>query len=85
MNATPESLPLPLQGAPGKLAAAAPAEEGDAPGAAAGPAALAFNNADVSSGYVSKLREQLEGLAMQLFMAANDRDRIKMVGSKGGS
>lgn len=73
-----------LAGAPGRLAAAAPAEEHGAPAAGASAAALAFNNADVSAGYVSKLREQLEGLAGQLFAAPNDRDRIKMVGGGQG-
>lgn len=68
-----------LQGAPGRLAAAAPAEEHGPPAPTAGAAAVAFNNADVSSAYVSKLREQLEALALQLFPAPNDRDRIKMV------
>ena len=61
-----------LQGAAGRLAGAAPAEPGDPPGAGAAAAAVAFNNAEVSAGYVGKLRQQLEDLAGQCFHAAND-------------
>lgn len=68
-----------LQGAAGRLAAAAPPEPGEAPGPGAAAAATAFNNAEVSAAYVGKLRGQLEDLAGQCFYAANDRDRIKMV------
>ena len=40
---------------------------------------MALNNADVSAAYVGKLREQLEAIAAQQFLAANDRDRVKLV------
>ena len=39
----------------------------------------------VSSGYVGKLRQQLEDLAAQIFYQANDRDRIKLVRGRGGA
>lgn len=69
-----------LQGAAGRLAAAAPHVPGGPPDeAAAAAAALPFNNADISALYVDKLRQQLEELAGQLFPAAHDRDRIKLV------
>lgn len=68
-----------LQGAAGRLLAAAPAEPGEAPGAEAAAAAAAFNNAEVSAGYVAKLRQQLEDMAAHIFQQANDRDRIKLV------
>ena len=72
-----------LQGAAGRLVAAgAPGLEGRdeaAAAAAASAAAVPFNDADISSDYVVKLRQQLEGLAVQLFQAANDRDRVKLV------
>ena len=48
-----------LQGAAGRLAAAAPAEPGEAPGPGAAGAATAFNNAEVSAAYVGKLRAQV--------------------------
>jgi hypothetical protein len=74
-----------LQGAAGRLLAAAPPEPGEAPGADAAAAAAAFNNAEVSAGYVAKLRQQLEDMASHIFHQANDRDRIKLVGrAKGG-
>ncbi len=72
-----------LAGAAGRLAAAAPTEPGEAPGTGAAAAAVAFNNAEVSAGYVVKLRQQLEDLAAQCFYQANDRDRIKLVGGPG--
>lgn len=70
-----------LQGAAGRLAAAAPTAHlgGDKSTEAAPVAALAFNNADMSAMYVDKLRQQLEDLAGQLFAAPHDRDRIKLV------
>ncbi|PSC72320.1 conserved oligomeric Golgi complex subunit 4 isoform B [Micractinium conductrix] len=68
-----------LAGASGRLVGAAPAELGEPPGPAAAASAAAFNNAEVSSGYVGKLRQQLEDLAAQIFYQANDRDRIKLV------
>jgi len=71
-----------LQGAAGRLAAAAPtaAQLGESQTTeAVSVAALAFNNADMSAMYVDKLRQQLEDLAGQLFAAPHDRDRIKLV------
>lgn len=68
-----------LQGAAGRLVAAGgpgAAEEG---GGAAAAAAVPFNNADVSAGYVAKLRQQLEGLAGAVFPAAHDHDRVALV------
>ena len=68
-----------LQGAAGKLAAAAPQYVGGPPAEAAAVAAVPFNNADISAMYVEKLRQQLEDLAGQVFPAPHDRDRIKLV------
>ncbi|KAK9830013.1 hypothetical protein WJX72_009198 [[Myrmecia] bisecta] len=45
----------------------------------AAESAAAFNNADTSSMYVLKLRQELEEFTSQLFTALNDRDRIKSV------
>jgi hypothetical protein len=73
-----------LQGAAARLVGAAPPEPGQAPGPAAAAAATAFNNAEVSAGYVTKLRQQLEELATRCFYQANDRDRIKLVGAGAG-
>jgi hypothetical protein len=76
------SLARNLQGAAGRLAAAAPTTAqlgGNQTTEAASVAALAFNNADMSAMYVDKLRQQLEDLAAQLFAAPHDRDRIKLV------
>lgn len=71
-----------LVGAAGRLVAAAPTDPGEVPSAAAAAVAVAFNNAEVSAGYVGKLRQQLEDLAAQCFYQANDRDRIKLVGGR---
>lgn len=68
-----------LQGAAGRLAAAAPAVPSGPPAEGAAVAAVPFNNADVSAVYVEKLRKQLEDLAGQMFPAPHDRDRIKLV------
>ncbi|KAF6250525.1 component of oligomeric golgi complex 4, partial [Scenedesmus sp. NREL 46B-D3] len=73
---------------PAKLLAAAPALPGAADaGGAASPAvaaaanehAVAINNIDVASEYISKLRQELEGHAERLFTSASEQDRLRSV------
>ncbi|KAK9828174.1 hypothetical protein WJX74_001770 [Apatococcus lobatus] len=67
-----------------KLPSAAPTDTGpDAHLGMSTPAvaeqAAAFNNADISSGYVAKLRKQLEDACADIFSSTDDRERIKSV------
>jgi hypothetical protein len=77
-----------LQGAAGRLAAAAPRNGSKGSNVSSGvpsaissssEAAQALNNAEVSAEYVDKLRQQLEGLTSKVFLASHDRDRVKLV------
>ncbi|WIA35384.1 hypothetical protein OEZ86_003832 [Tetradesmus obliquus] len=73
---------------PAKLLAAAPPLPGAADaGGAASPAvaaaaneyAVAINNIDVASEYISKLRQELEGHAERLFTSPSEQDRLRSV------
>lgn len=45
--------------------------------AAANEQAVAINNIDVSSEYIMKLRQELEGHAERLFTATSEQDRLR--------
>jgi hypothetical protein len=74
---------------PSKLLAAAPAMPTAADAGAASPAvaaaaneyAVAINNIDVASEYISKLRQELEGHAERLFTSASEQDRLRRCGA----